>query len=217
MALTALPNARFHERLRGIYVILDSEVSAKRSLEDTLRQSLAGGARIFQYRNKRASMREACLEAMVLRKIAGDSHALFLVNDRCDLAMAVDADGVHLGQDDLPVADARAMLGPDRVIGLSTHTPSQVCEASRLPIDYIGYGPVFPTNSKPDHAPVVGIEGLRDIRPLITVPIFAIGGMTLDTVGLVHATGIDGVAVLSAIYHSSSVTSAVQELRASWR
>ena len=112
--------------LQGLYVILDPSVRPERALYDVLTESARAGATIVQYRNKTASMKEAYQEAQVLRLAAAKAGVLFIVNDRCDLALAVDADGVHLGQNDLPVRDARHLLGPGKLIGLSTHNPGQV-------------------------------------------------------------------------------------------
>jgi len=189
----------------GLYVILDSAACPDRLLADVLREAAGAGATIFQYRNKFASMREAYAEAMPLRKIAADLKVRFIVNDRCDLALAVDADGVHLGQEDLPYGDARNIIGTEKLIGLSTHNPEQVRAADRLQPDYIGFGPIFTPGSKRDHDPVVGLAGLTRIRSLTTVPIFAIGGITLENAGNVINAGADGVAVISAVVNSPDV------------
>lgn len=159
-------------------------------------------------------MKEAYAEALMLRKTAAEEGVLFIVNDRCDLALAVDADGVHLGQDDLPFDYVRKLMGPEKLIGLSTHNADQVKEADILKPDYIGFGPIFTPGSKRDHDPVVGIEGLRSIRSLTSLPIFAIGGIQVDQLGeLVHA-GADGVAVISAILRAPDVGHAVKSFLA---
>jgi thiamine-phosphate pyrophosphorylase len=195
--------------LTGLYVILDPVAAGGRSLLDTLTQASAAGARLFQYRNKSGSMLEAYREALLLRQRAADSGALFIVNDRCDLAIAVEADGVHLGQDDLPFADARAIMGP-RLIGISTHRPDQVREATTGQADYVAYGPIFRTASKPDHEPVVGIEGLRQARRLTALPLFAIGGITLENASDVREAGADGIAVISAVLQAADVSTAIK-------
>lgn len=203
-----------HSALTGLYVILDPTVCPNRPLRDVLIQSAKAGVRIFQYRNKSASMKEAYAEALPLRKTTAELGALFIVNDRCDLALAVDADGVHLGQEDLPYAYARKVMGPDKLIGLSTHNPVQVREAEKLKPDYIGFGPIFTPGSKQDHDPVVGIEGLRAICSLTSLPIFAIGGITVDQVGEVMRAGANGVAAISAILKAPDITQAVREFLA---
>ena len=195
--------------LAGLYVILDRAARPERPLLEVLNAAATGGASIFQYRNKTVSMKDAYEEAGPLRARASELGVLFLVNDRCDLALAIDADGVHLGQTDLPYARARRILGPDKYIGLSTHNAAQVKDADRLRPDYIGYGPIFPPASKTDHDPVVGLEGLRQIRTLTSVPVFAIGGIHADHVCQVIDAGANGVAVISAVMGASDITAAV--------
>ncbi|MBH0178892.1 MAG: thiamine phosphate synthase [Nitrospira sp.] len=189
--------------------MLDPSVRPDRPLTDLLKASAEAGARIFQYRNKTASMKEAYTDASALRKVASELGVTLIVNDRCDLALAVDADGVHLGQGDLPYGYARAIMGPTKLIGLSTHTMDQVKEAETLNPDYIGFGPIFKPGSKQDHDPVVGIEGLRTVRSLTALPIFAIGGITAENVGEVMQAGANGVAVISAILDAPDVRRAV--------
>ena len=195
--------------LAGLYVILDPTVRPERSLLDVLNAAAAGGAGIFQYRNKTASMKDAYAEAGPLRERASALGVLFLVNDRCDLALAIDADGVHLGQTDLPYSRARRILGPDKCIGLSTHNAGQVKEAEQLRPDYIGFGPIFTPASKTDHDPVVGIEGLRQIRALTSIPVFAIGGIRADHVCQLIDAGANGIAVISAVMGASDITATV--------
>lgn len=195
--------------LAGLYVILDPTVGPERPLLDVLNAAAAGGAGIFQYRNKTASMKDAYAEAGPLRERASALGVLFLVNDRCDLALAIDADGVHLGQTDLPYSRARRILGADKCIGLSTHNAGQVKEAEQLRPDYIGFGPIFTPASKTDHDPVVGIEGLRQIRALTSVPVFAIGGIHADHVRQLIDAGANGIAVISAVMDASDITAAV--------
>ncbi len=195
----------------GVYVILDPSVRLGRSLTDVLIDAATAGATLFQYRNKSASMKDAYVEALALRKVASDLGVTFIVNDRCDLALAVDADGVHLGQEDLPLAYARKIMGPDKLIGLSTHNEHQVREAERFKPDYIGFGPIFKPDSKQDHDPVVGIKGLKQVRSLTSLPIFAIGGITVDNVGEVMRGGANGVAVISAILKAPDIKRAVSD------
>jgi thiamine-phosphate pyrophosphorylase len=203
-----------HSQLNGLYLILDPSASRTRSLDDTLRQSAQAGVRVVQYRNKTASMREAYAEGLPLRKLAAELGVLFIVNDRCDLALAVDADGVHLGQRDLPLDLARKVMGPEKLIGISTHNPDQVREASAGKPDYLGFGPIFKPGSKQDHDPVVGIEGLRAIRALTSLPVFAIGGITAENVGEAMQAGATGVAVISAILKAPDIKQAVSDFLA---
>ena len=200
--------------LSGLYVILDAQTARTRPLLELATQALAGGARLFQYRDKEASMREAYERASPLGALIRSQGGVFIVNDRCDLALAVDADGVHLGQDDFPLTMARAILGPNKIIGLSTHQPEQVVEGTAAGADYLGYGPIFKPGSKADHDPIVGTEGLRRVRPLTALPIFAIGGITLEQVPAVIAAGADGVAVISALAQADDVTKATRDFMA---
>jgi thiamine-phosphate pyrophosphorylase len=198
----------------GIYIILDPSVCPDRSLTDVLKEAAAAGARLFQYRNKSAAMKEAYAEALLLRKVALDTGVTFIVNDRCDLAMAVDADGVHLGQEDLPLNLARKVMGPDKLIGISTHNPDQVRKATAGKPDYLGFGPIFKPGSKHDHDPVVGLEGLRAMRTLTSLPVFAIGGIQIDQAGEVMRAGANGVAIISAILKARDISHAVKSFLA---
>jgi thiamine-phosphate pyrophosphorylase len=206
-----MTTSRSRHPLSDLYLILDPSVSPDRPLSEGLTQSARAGVRIVQYRNKTASMKEAYAEALPLRKLAAELGVLFIVNDRCDLAVAVDADGVHLGQGDLPLDLARKVMGPEKLIGISTHNPDQVREASAGKPDYLGFGPIFKPGSKQDHDPVVGVDGLREIRALTSLPIFAIGGITVNNVGEVMKAGANGVAVISAILKAPDIKQAVSE------
>jgi thiamine-phosphate pyrophosphorylase len=197
--------------LSGLYVILDPSVCPDKSLLEILTVSAKAGVKLFQYRNKPASMKEAYAEALPLRNAAVDLGVLFIVNDRCDLALAVDADGVHLGQEDLPYADARKVMGPDKLIGLSTHNAIQVIEADALKPDYIGFGPIFKPGSKQNHDPVTGIAGLHAVRSLTSLPIFAIGGITVEQVGEVIRAGANGAAVISAVLKAQDIKQVVSD------
>ncbi len=203
-------NAARPHSLSGLYVILDPSVCPARPLVEVLRTAVEAGASLFQYRNKTASMKEAYVEALALRQAAAKVGVLFIVNDRCDLAVAVDADGVHLGQGDLPLDLARKVMGPDKLIGVSTHNPDQVREATAGKPDYLGFGPIFKPGSKQGHDPVVGLEGLRAMRSLTSLPVFAIGGIQIDQVGEVMRAGANGVAIISAILKAPDISLAVK-------
>ena len=198
-------------QLSGLYVILDPSVCPDRPLVDVLKVCAIAGAKIFQYRNKAASMKAAYAGALPLRNLAHELGVLFIVNDRCDLALAVDADGVHLGQGDLPLDLARKVMGPDKLIGISTHNTEQVRTATAGRPDYLGFGPIFKPGSKADHDPVVGIAELKAIRLLTPLPIFAIGGITLDHVEEVVQAGANGVAVISAILKAQEIPRTVSD------
>ncbi|RPH78360.1 MAG: thiamine phosphate synthase [Nitrospiraceae bacterium] len=190
--------------------MLDPSVCSARPLVEVLKTAAEAGAPLFQYRNKTASMKGAYVEALALRQAAAKEGVTFIVNDRCDLALAVDADGVHLGQGDLPLDVARKVLGPEKLIGISTHNPEQVREAIAGKPDYLGFGPIFTPGSKQDHDPVVGLEGLRAMRSLTSLPVFAIGGIQVGQVRDVMRAGADGVAVISAILRAPDISDAVK-------
>jgi thiamine-phosphate pyrophosphorylase len=200
--------------LSGLYIILDPSVSPPRPLIEVLKTAAEAGAVLFQYRNKTASMKDAYVEALALRQAAAKAGVLFIVNDRCDLALAIDADGVHLGQGDLPLDLARKVMGSEKLIGISTHSLTQVRDATVGKPDYLGFGPIFTPGSKQDHDPVVGLEGLRSIRSLTPLPVFAIGGIQIDQVGAVVRAGANGVAVISAILKAPDVNHAVRSFLA---
>src|SRR5262245_11844001 len=205
-----MPPSGSHSSLSGLYIILDPSFCPDRSLIDVLKEAAVAGAQLFQYRNKSASMKEAYAEALVLRQVALEANVTFIVNDRCDLALAVDADGVHLGQGDLPLDLARKLVGRGKLIGISTHNPDQVLEATAGNPDYLGFGPIFTSGSKQDHDPVVGLKGLRAMRSLTSLPVFAIGGIQIDQAGEVIQAGANGVATISAILKAPNITHAVE-------
>jgi len=190
---------RFDSLLNGLYLILDDRWSSSCSFPEVLREAGQAGVKLVQYRNKTGSMKQAYVMANTLREIANKLGMVFIVNDRCDLAMAVQADGVHLGQTDLPVTLARNLVGNDMLIGVSTHNPQHVQQATADGADYLGFGPIFPTDTKLNPDPVVGIEGLKHIRLLTPLPVFAIGGIRTESVAELCAAGANGVAVVSGI------------------
>jgi len=137
---------------------------------------------------------------------------MVIINDRCDVALAVGADGVHLGQEDLPVAEARALMGPQRIIGLSTHTLAQALEAEAEGADYLGFGPIFPSSTKSNPEPVVGIEQLREVRSRVGLPIVAIGGINAGNIRAVFDAGSEAPAVLSAVLAAPDPVRAIADL-----
>ncbi len=173
--------------------------------------AIRAGIRLFQYRDKRGNRRSICETALRLSAAAKAAGALFIVNDHADIARAVDAHGVHLGQDDLPIGIAQKVLGPEGIIGISTHSVGQAREAVAGGADYIGFGPVFPTATK-DAGPVQGLEMLRRVRSEVSIPIIAIGGITLENAGDVIAAGADGLAVISAVLGAADIETAAKGL-----
>ncbi len=182
-----------------IYPITDTRISGLSHAEQVERL-IAGGATLIQLREKDASPAEFLDAAIRAINVARPHGVKILINDRVDIALAAKADGVHLGQDDLPPEKARAILGADAVIGFSTHTVDQAVRAVKLPIDYIAIGPAFATATKADTEPVVGLEGLRQVRDAIgDFPLVAIGGINKDTVSSVFEAGADSAAMIGGI------------------
>ena len=198
--------------LRGLYLILDPAVVGRCSLADLAEMALAAGMRTIQLRMKTDRTGEFYDMAAALCPLVHAEGGIFIVNDRCDVALAVGADGVHLGQEDLPLADARAVLGPGKLIGISTHTLAQALEAEAGGADYIGFGPIFPTTTKAHPVPVVGVASLCEVRARVRTPIVAIGGITAKNIGEVLAAGADCAAVISAVLSAPDPSKAMIEL-----
>lgn len=203
------------ERLMGarLYLVAGTRDVRGRGLADVVRAAAAGGVAVFQLREKEGETRAVMRLAAELRQVAHESGILFIVNDRVDVAAAVDADGVHLGQDDLPVAVARRILGWDKIIGVSTHSLEQACRAEEEGADYIGVGPVYPTRTKPDY-PAVGLELVRQVAGRLRIPFFAIGGINETNIQEVLEAGARRVAVVSAVAAAPDITAAARTLSA---
>lgn len=191
--------------LPKLYPITDVSISGLSHAEQIERLA-AGGASLIQLREKNAFPRQfyqAALEAMSLAKRLG---VQLVINDRVDIAIAVKADGVHLGQDDLSPRKARLLLGEGRIIGFSTHTLDQALAADSAPVDYIAIGPVFPTSTKENPDAIVGPAKVREVKLRISKPLVAIGGITLESAGLVIDAGADSIAVISDLLATTDIT-----------
>lgn len=185
--------------LPRIYPITDARLSGLSHAEQ-VKRLIAGGASLIQLREKYASPRDFYEAAAQAIKIARPLGVKIIINDRVDIALALSADGVHLGQDDMPPDEARKILGKDAIIGYSTHSVEQVREALNLNIDYIAFGPIFPTQTKDDPDEVVGLEKLREVRGLMDeFPLVAIGGINRANLPIVIGSGADSVAMIGAI------------------
>jgi thiamine-phosphate pyrophosphorylase len=197
------------ERLKAarLYLVCD------RRPEAFLHAALDGGVDLIQLRDKQATDDELLETAAVFRRAADAHGALFIVNDRPDLVAAAGADGVHVGQDDLPVAEARDLVGPERIVGLSTHSPAQIEAARSSAPDYIAVGPVHATPTKPGR-PAVGLELVRHAAAHAPEPWFAIGGIDPTTIGAVVEAGARRVVVVRAITESEDLRAAARNLRA---
>ena len=199
----------------GIYGITAEKFSNGRTNVEVVRQMLAGGIRIIQYREKRPykSFAEMLAECRAIRALTRATGALFIVNDHPSLALLADADGVHVGQDDLPVAEVRRLVGPHRLIGLSTHDPDQAAAAVTAGADYIGVGPLFATQTKDDVCAPVGLGYLEHAVATCPLPFVAIGGIKEHNIAAVAATGVRTCAVVSAITGAEDIAGVVQRLR----
>jgi thiamine-phosphate pyrophosphorylase len=191
-------------------LILDPDVSPGPSPDGVAEEAFRGGIRMIQYREKQP-VHPGTFESVQKILVQSRRHGgLVIINDFVDLALASEADGVHLGQDDLPVRAARSLMGTDLIIGASAHTVEQAIQAQEEGADYLGVGPVFRSPTKQARPPV-GLNRLAEIRGKTHIPIFAIGGINMDNVGSVIAAGADGVACISAILRRPDVTSASKE------
>lgn len=185
--------------LPKIYPITDRQLSGLSHAEQVQRL-IDGGATFVQLREKHLRPIDFLREAEAASKVADNNRVTLIINDRVDIAMALGARGVHLGQDDMPVEAARRLVRDDALIGFSTHTQQQMEAAVRLPIDYVAFGPVFTTTTKQDHDPTVGLEQLRMVRSIAAeFPLVAIGGITAANVQGVLMAGADSIAVISSV------------------
>ena len=186
------------DRLEGLYVIIDTQALKGRSHVEVAEQVIRGGATTIQLRDKTMSRKELLTVAQELKKLCGEHNVLFIMNDYLDLALAAEADGLHLGQDDLPIKVARKLLPIDRIVGCSVTTVEQAVAAASEGADHIAVGSMYSTPSK-ETAKVVGLEMLRQVRQKISLPLVAIGGINRDNAAEVKAAGADSVAVISAV------------------
>jgi thiamine-phosphate pyrophosphorylase len=199
----------------GLYGITAEKFSAGRNNIEVVRQMIAGGIKIIQYREKKAakSSVEMFAECQAIREMTRAAGVTFIVNDHVDVALLVGADGVHVGQDDLPVAEVRRLLGPDKIIGLSTHSPAQAEEAVRLGADYIGVGPIFATRTKDDVCAPVGFPYLEWVRDNIALPWVAIGGIKLHNIDEIVRRGAKTICLVTEIVGAPDIVGRVHELQ----
>jgi thiamine-phosphate pyrophosphorylase len=193
----------------SLYLVTDRKATSGRPLLEVLEECLNAGVRTVQLREKDLSGRELCALASELRTLTRRYRARLLINDRIDIALAVDADGVHLPSDSFPPMEARRLLGAGRLIGVSTHSLDQAKSAEKEGADFIVFGPVFDTPSKRDYGLPLGIDALAKAVDSVGIPVFAIGGIGADAVPKLREAGARGVAVISAILSSPNPGKAV--------
>jgi thiamine-phosphate pyrophosphorylase len=196
----------------GIYALTSAPHSLGRSNLEVSEQILKSGVKILQYREKSKKMKAMYEECQILRKMTREAEAVFIVNDHLDLALAVDADGVHVGQDDLPIEVVRKIVGSKRIIGLSTHSPEQAQAAVRGGVDYIGVGPIYKTQTKTDVCDPVGLEYLRYVVENIKIPFVAIGGIKEHNLTEVVKNGAGTVALVTEIVGSKDIPGTILRL-----
>ncbi len=200
----------------SLYLVTERSLLRGRNLLDEVRKAIKGGVSIVQLREKEASSREFYELAQALqRELRGGSVPL-LINDRLDIALAVDADGLHLGQDDLPLPVARALLGEKKIIGLSVNNREEAREGERMGADYLGISPVFSTPTKEDAPPPTGLEFLHNLTREIKIPLVAIGGINRANLQMIKETGVDGAAVVSALMGNDDIEGEARRLKRLW-
>ena len=204
--------------LPRLYPILDTAMLAQRSCDAITAAGamLEGGARILQFRHKGHYSQRVFAEAEKVADLCRRAGAVFVIDDRADIAILLDA-GVHVGQDDLPPQDARRLIGPGRLLGFSTHNETQLRAAASEPVDYVAVGPIFGTSSKEKPDPVVGVEELRRLRSLATRPLAAIGGITRENAPAVLAAGADSVAVIGDLLPAECNFKSMRERMEQWQ
>ncbi|MHB1414966.1 MAG: thiamine phosphate synthase [Chloroflexota bacterium] len=196
-----------------VYVITDASLSLGRTHLQVVSEAIRGGADVIQLRDKNASTSELVATGEALREITRAAGKIFIVNDRIDVALAVDADGVHVGQDDMPAAMARRLIGPDKILGVSAATPDEARQAKADGADYLGVGAIYTTLTKPDAGAATGPALLSQIRQAVDLPIVAIGGVNVHNAAEAIRHGADGVAVISAVVGAPDVAQATESLR----
>ena len=200
-----------------IYAITDAGLSLGRPLEEVASALLGAGVRILQYREKKLKAGAMLEECRLLRRLTSEANACFIVNDHIDIAMLVHADGVHVGQEDLPVPEVRSLVGPDMIIGLSTHMPEHALAARGLGADYIGVGPIFATNTKEDVVDPVGFDYLDWVAKNIDLPFVAIGGIKRHNIGDVARHGARCCSLVSELVGAPDIAARVEEVRRAMR
>ncbi len=196
-----------------LYLVTDRQLMSCKTIEQSVEQAIAGGASVVQLREKDCSSREFYELALRVKRITEPNNVPLIINDRIDICMAAGADGVHLGQSDIPCREARRILGADKLIGVSAALPEEARQAQADGADYLGIGAVFPTSTK-DDARAVSLETLREIRAAVTIPFVVIGGVNAKSITRLYGMGIDGAAVVSAIVAQKDITAAAREMRA---
>ena len=195
-----------------LYLVTDRELHGNRPIPELVRSAVRGGVTVVQLREKDISTRDFLAEALEVKKVLKNKNIPLIINDRIDIALAADADGVHLGNNDMPIEYARKILPTGKIIGLSAESVEDAIAADRKGADYIGVSPVFTTPTKPELETGLGLKGLRQIRMVTRLPLVAIGGLNISNAEEVIQNGADGIAVVSAICAAPDPEKAAEDL-----
>lgn len=204
-----LKNKREKLKNIGLYFITDGSLSKKNNIED-VKAAVKGGVKIVQYREKNLSKERIIEEAIKIKKICRKNNVLFLINDYVDIAKEVDADGVHLGLEDMPYEKARKLLGNEKIIGMTAHNVEEAITFEKLGADYLGVSPIFITTTKKDAGKPIGVKFLKEIKNNVKIPCVAIGGINEENMEKVIKEGADAVAMISAIVTKDNVEETVK-------
>lgn len=197
----------------SLHVITDRRTAGGRSVVEAVQAAIRGGATVIQLREKEASTRQMIALGQMLLELTRAAGIPLIVDDRVDVALALDAEGVHLGQEDMPAETARKLIGPKKLLGVSASTVEEACEAEGAGADYLGVGDIFGTPSKPDAGAPIGLELLAEIARSVSIPVVGIGGITLENAAAVMQSGAAGVAVISAVIGAADPEVAARRLR----
>ncbi len=198
----------------SLYLVTDRKLSLGRSNLEIIKAALDGGVTVVQLREKELTTRDFYNQAVEAKKMLKSRQIPLIINDRLDIALAVDADGVHIGQDDMPLDAARRILGSDKIIGVSVFTPDEASAAEAGGADYLGLSPIFITSTKPELTRQIGIKGIAAIRAAVKIPIVGIGSMNASNAYEAVSAGLDGVAVVSGIVSQKDITAAARRIKA---
>lgn len=201
----------------SLYLLTDRGLLGGRDLITEVRKALQGGVTMVQLREKDISSREFYHIALSLKEELAEHRIPLIINDRLDIALAVDADGLHIGQDDLPLLEARRLLGNEKIIGLSVNTLEQALDGEKLGASYLGVGPVFFTQTKKDIERPIGIEMLKSLKQNLKIPLVAIGGINSGNITDIKKTGVDGVAVASALMGVEDIAAVARRMLGEWK
>jgi thiamine-phosphate pyrophosphorylase len=197
----------------SLYLVTDRSLSLGRSNLEVIEAAVSGGVTLVQLREKEASTQEFYQEGLRVKDYLEAAHIPLIINDRIDIALALDADGVHLGQDDMPVDVARKILGPHKIIGASAFTTEEAVAAESMGADYLGLSPIFVTKTKPELVAEIGIQGISSLKQAVEIPIVGIGSMNKSNAYEAVRAGLDGVAVVSAICSQEDPRAAARALK----